>query len=172
LVYIYSPIPDVYDSVVLAKRNDWRFFDQFTGKPFGNAWKPIRVRLFKSKKRGDFPMLSSHVPVFSERAWKALESLVSRSGEALPLDAGSETLYAINVLAVLDCLDMTRSDVDRYPSGGISYINRYAFKPGWEPKDNIFKVRGAELKEVLVSEAFKNQVEQDGLQGLAFRSVG
>ncbi|HEY0601659.1 MAG TPA: DUF1629 domain-containing protein, partial [Herpetosiphonaceae bacterium] len=105
---------------------------------------------------------------FNERAWQVLEPLLGQSVEALPLRTDEHTYYAINVLVVLDCLDMDRSEIQYFPSGGIMYIDRYVFEEGCVDEHPIFKIQGAELKEVLVSEQVKAVVEQNHLAGFVF----
>jgi hypothetical protein len=170
----YTIISDVdtYDALVLANPNDWDKLDKFTGERLADTWTPVAVKTLKVKKAGDFLYLIHHVPVFSERAWQVLQPLVKDSVEALPLKHPKKIFYAINVLVLVDCLDYSRSQIERFPSGGIMEIERYVFKDGCVEGKHIFKVAEAPLKRVLVSEKFKELVEKNRLEGLIFSKVG
>jgi hypothetical protein len=170
--YTITPDADTYHCLVLTNPSDWDRFDEFTGERLADTWTPVAVKTLKVKKAGDFPYLISHVPVFSGRAWQILQSLVKGSVEALPLEHPTKTVYAINVLDLLDCLDYSRSQIVRFPSGGIMEIERYAFKEGCVEGKHIFKIAEAPLKQVLVSDAFKELVERSQLEGLIFSKVG
>jgi tetratricopeptide (TPR) repeat protein len=170
--YLLIPDPDIYHGILARNADDWDVFDQFVGKPIGDAWIPIPVRFEKSQQRGDFPSLVSHIPVFSERALHVLKPLVADNIEVLPLECQEEPLYAINVLDLVDCLDYSRSKVRRFPSGGIMFIEKYAFKEGSIDGHHLFKVEEAPLKGVLASNRLKSLVEQNGLLGLVFKPVG
>jgi len=170
--YTITPDADTYHCLVLTDPNDWDRFDEFSGERLANMWTPVAVRTFKVKKEGEFPHLASHVPVFSEQAWQILQSLVKGSVEALPLKHPTKPYYAINVLDLVDCLDYSRSQIVRFPSGGIMEIDRYSFKESCVEGKHIFKIAEAPLKQVLVSEKFKELVEKNRLEGLVFSKVG
>jgi hypothetical protein len=170
-IYTIVPDADTYHCLVLADPKDWDKFDDFTGKRLAHMWVPVAVKIFKVKRAGDFPSLINHVPVLSSRAWQVLQSLIGGSVEALPLEHPTGIFYAINVLDLVDCLDYSRSQIERFPSGGIMYIERYAFKKGCVEGRHIFKIAEAPLKRVLVSDTFKQLVEKSQLEGLIFSGV-
>ncbi len=169
-LYIYRPDPDRYDALYLENSDDWTVFDRLTGPSLAAEWQPVPVAVYEGAERTDFPYLASHVPVFSRRAWQALGPLLGHHVEALEL-SGTDDWLAINVLSVIDALDFERADLDRFVSGGISAVNRYAFRPDVAITAPIFKVRGAEQKDVLVTLAFKERVEAAGLRGLGLKAV-
>jgi hypothetical protein len=170
--YIYRPESDVYDNLVLENEDDWDRFDQFKGKKLAHSWVPVPIGILKMEKAGDFPSLASHVPVFSERGLHILQPLLANRIECLPLKSRVGKFFAINVLDLVDCLDYSRSEIKRFPSGGIMYIKNYAFKKNVLKGKHMFKVEEAPLKEVLVSSVFKEAVEKNKLQGLIFKKVG
>jgi hypothetical protein len=131
----------------------------------------VAIEFYKAHRTGDFPWLRQHVPVLSEAAWRRLAPLIGASVEALPLASPDGPYYAINVLRVLDCLDRERSDIDHFPSGGISWVDRYALRPDCVGEHPIFKLSGLELKEVFVSEAFKRVVDDSDLTGFVFTRI-
>ena len=170
-VFVYTPDSDTHDSLVLPNSRDYDRLNLFTGKELAKAWRPLSVRVVKGKKRSDFPSLASHVPVFTRRALDTLYPLVAPHIEALPLKSTKGEFFAINVLLVTECLDLSRSEVKFFSSGGIMRIARYAFDMECVRGQDMFKLRQVPLYEVYVSDEFKRQVEGAGLQGLIFRKV-
>ena len=158
-----------YQSLVLADGAHWPRLWEFTGRPLSAEWAPVRVEHYPVGERGDFPHLASHVPVLSERAWPALEPLIGSAVEALPLLAEDDERYlALNVLSVLDCLDEERAVVEHPAGDEQMWISHYAFRPGAVGGHPIFKVRHAELKHVLASDAMRAAVAAAGLRGFVF----
>jgi len=169
--YLLIPDSDTYHSVCPCNSDGWNvLFDQFKGKPVGDAWTPIPVKFKKGQRRGDFPFLLTSIPVFSERALQVLKPLVANKVEVLPLECQEELLYAINVLDVVDCLDHSRSKFGFI--SGYRTIKQYAFKKGSIGGHHLFKLDETPQNDVLVSNRFKSLVEQNGLLGLTFEPVG
>jgi hypothetical protein len=173
-IYLLRPKSNIYHSLVPLNEEDWEVFDSFVGDPLAEHWTPVRVVFEDGEAAGDFPSLLRHVPVFSDRALKVLLPLIKTSVEILPLDLVGETekLYAVNVLNLLDALDYEKSKITRFPSGGVMFIDEYAFREDVISDSDIFKIAEAPLKSVLVSERFKALTEKNGLLGLAFKKVG
>jgi hypothetical protein len=171
-VYKLVPDGDSYDSLLYDEQDDTVSIDrQFNGQPLARSWIPVRVKIYSVGQRGDFPELGSHIPVFSERAWRILEPLIGASVEALPLACDEGTFLAINVTDVADCLDHERSSISRFSDGRVMWVDSHVFKEGCVGDRNIFKIPESRLAAVFVSEKFKKAVEDTGLEGLIFRQV-
>jgi hypothetical protein len=170
--FVLRADPDIYDALVLADKRRWSVVGDLHGQSLAASWKPVEVEVLRGKKRGDHPYLSPGVPVVNERAWKVLKPIVGGAVEALPLRAGDVRYLALNVTVVLDALDLTASEVARFPSGGIMSVRKFVLRPEVVKGHDIFKVREAELKYVLVSDRFKAAVEQHRLRGFVFADVG
>jgi hypothetical protein len=171
----YKIIQDVqhYDSVVLPRAASYKKLEVLAGvEPVAAKWVPLTVRFHKMEKAGDFPYLSTDVPVFTKRALQALQPLIGQSIEALPLECESEELYAIHALELMDCLDHSRSVVTRFPSGGIMDVEEFVFKKNCDQGKHIFRLTDAPTKYVFVSDQFKSVVEKNKLRGLIFEKVG
>jgi hypothetical protein len=168
-VYVIKPDSDTFDSIMPVRSDDWDIFAEFDGRRLADSWKPVACRIYRVGRSGDFPSLLNHVPVFSERAWQALEPLLRGYVEALPLETEEGRFLAINVLELLDCLDETRSEVERLPDGHIIFIDRYVFREDCLGDTPMFKLPQLSLTQVLVSERFKSAVEEHGLEGLIFQ---
>jgi hypothetical protein len=170
--YKYIPDSDRYDSLVLHDSKQWELFNQFDGRSLAASWLPVEVRIHRSKERGDFPSLASHVPVFTVKAFNTLRTLICPNVEVLPIKCNRYVFCALNVLDVLDVLDTTRSDIVRFSSGEIMDIEKYAFFEDRLRGKHLFKIRELPLSNVFVSEEFKNEVENQALRGLIFGPVG
>jgi hypothetical protein len=170
-VYKLVPDSDVYDSLLYDSPDSLEVNLRFDGRTLAQVWTPLRVVVYSVGRPGDFPSWSSHIPVFSERAWRILEPLIETSVEALPLACAGGPFVAINVTDVADCLDPGRAEIKRFSTGEVMDVKSYAFKEGCLGARNIFKIPEALLNDVFVSENFKRAVEDAGLEGLIFRQV-
>jgi hypothetical protein len=160
---------------------DLLFFS--SGQPLSGTWVPVPVLLDHrlvdnvmeepQPRKGDFPSLYGATPIFSERAWETLYPLVGGSVEALPLiHPSGEKYFAINVLDVVDCLDLTKTKLTRNDvTGRVSSIQEYHFRQHLLTGKHIFKLPETKGLEVLVSEEFKQAVETSELKGLIFRRL-
>jgi hypothetical protein len=166
--YLFKPDIDTFDALLLADSSDWDRFSDFNGRSQLTGWVPVGVTIYRVGKSGDFPYLAPGIPVFSQRAWDALRPLIDPYVEALPLQQGRTTYYAINVTRVLDCLDQERSGVEWLEPGLILDVDHYVLKPGCLHGEPIFKVKGMEKKDVLVSSEFKTWMERARLKGAQF----
>ena len=137
--YIYTPDSDTYDSLVLARSQDYEKLKHFTGGKLASSWQPISARVEKGRKHSDFPSLASHVPVFSKRALDTLRSLLSGEIEALQLEVKNVDLFAINALKVSDCFDPNRAEIKLDSDGEVMRIARYAFDAQCSEGKHMFK---------------------------------
>lgn len=162
--------PDAFD-VALAPRSAAVPFAEFKGQPLADRWKPVEADLEPAGRRGDFLGFSTGVPIVDRKAWNALRPLVGPHVEALEMTLEGETIYALNVVMVVDCLDPERSEIDRFDNGAIMDVRRFVFREGCTDAP-IFKQKGIEVADVFVDDRFRQAVEQAGLQGADFLPVG
>lgn len=153
------------------RREAHDLFEELSGQAVGERWEPPRADFYRVGREGDFPYLVSHVPVFSERALDVLLPLVGTEVEKLPLRTPSGSNVGISVLDTLDCLDLERSKIDWLDEDRILYIERYVFEPEKVEGRHIFKISQQPFSFVYVTEAFRQAVEESGLQGLALEKV-
>lgn len=157
--YIYAP-PHARDSL-----------DLFESTPKLKEWTEITVEPDeRGLALGDFPSLYNSTPVFSEKAWKTLMPHLGDSIEALPINhPGRIRLFAINVLMVVDCLDISKSRLARNPvTGRVNRIFEYQFHGNAFADKLLFKLPETSGLEVIVSDRFKEIIETEGLTGLKF----
>ena len=145
------------------------------GGPLGPGWVPLRVKLFEDegeaeKPVGDFPSLGGTIPLpISVLALEVLHPLIKDDVDVLDLITDVGKFYALNVFTC-DCLDHSRSVFERFRSGRIMRVEKYAFKPRCLGGKHIFRLPEI-WAYVFVDEAFKQMVEQHDLKGLLFYKV-
>jgi hypothetical protein len=172
----YRPIADSdkYDGLVCVNREDAVFIANFNRDWYRyrkkNEWKNIFVEIAPEEGVGDFPSFLAQCIVFNEKSWKLLQALIADAIEPLPLISTDGNQYiTIKVLDLVDCLDYSQS-VYRQSAGGFIQVSSYVF----QQEDNIVGKHIFWLPKAyhaVVSEEFKNLVEQNQLKGLIFKQL-
>jgi hypothetical protein len=177
---IYHPYPDTdnydrfYPSNLVEGSNILsRFLN--TGK-YQNIeeesdWKPLSVEVQSlNTKRGVFSGIDAQHITCNSRAWEVLEPLISSSVKLFPIDYKGDIYYLLKVINIIDCLDYDKADVFRFETGKVLGINKYAFQESLIQNQHFFAL--PEIKfNILVSQEFKDCIEQNGLEGLLFEQV-
>ena len=175
---IYQPIPNIniYDSLELVDDiSDEEILDilHFLGYPHRldrppKEWRPPLVKIKPGQKPGDFPSFIGYHLVFSERAFNLLYPLME--GSIIPLKIlciSGEKYITVRVIKLLDCLDHSLSEIDRFENGKLRDVKTYTFKHKIIGDSNIFRL--PEHHRILVAQKFKDWVERHELEGLIFR---
>jgi len=177
-VYSLDADSEKYQSLVLEREGDWAgLLDQFDGRPIGSNWQPVSVTIFREEGRGDlpqsdFPNLGGIIPVFSERAVKALGSLLSENGELLPVRCEEGKYFAFNVTRVIDALDLKQSELEFFPnSNRIMFADRYVFKPERLHGATVFKIPQLPGGYTFNTDEFVARVKEARLVGFCFREL-
>jgi len=154
---------------------------RWDNSPRVSSWTPLTITDVDDVEEdgtklepGDFPGLSNYcaLPVFSGRAWEVLSRHIDCRWEALPLIPPAWTqLYLIHVMETIDCVDLDRSEVTRYSSGGVMQIERFCLKRETLEGKHIFKTPQGSGLDLLVDDVFREIVLQNGLRGLQFREI-
>ena len=119
---------------------------------------------------GDFPGLTSHIPVFSRRGAEVLGGWVSASGDLVSLRCRDcdDAYVGLNVTRLVDALDEDRSRVKRFRSGRIMRILRHTFVAEKLRDAAIFKIPETAVQDVYVRYPFVAAVVDSGLRGFVF----
>jgi hypothetical protein len=139
-------------------------------QPLAKHWKPMPV-IGPVKSFHDYPCLELIEPVFSRRAVDALGDMLTANGDLLPLetDVGEYFLYVVQTK--IDALNVPRSDVrrnhDKQVAARIVYFD---FIPSRLAGASIFRIP-EQPNYTLVTDRFKERVEQAGLNGFEFAKV-
>jgi hypothetical protein len=118
---------------------------------------------YRNRPRTDFPSFGG-VPVFSQRAIEALRDLLEPCGEILPLRCHEGTYFAYNVTRLVDALDEAQSELERFSSGRIMWIERPVFFPDRLAGEVIFKVPQSPNR-TFVTDPFVRRIWERGLVG-------
>ena len=165
---------DRYEVLSYSNPQDsMRIQNWFCGKPIGERWVPLRVEILRDKEHkdrpsSDFPGFGAGKPTFSHRAVEALRDLLADNGELLPLDCKDGNYWVFNVTRVIDGLDEENSDVERFSSGRIMAVERFAFYPDKVRDLSIFKIPQFPKGGAYVTDSFTNRVKSANLTGFAF----
>jgi hypothetical protein len=143
-----------------------------TGRALSGSYETMKVQVLDDRANrrlpaGEFAQLNYPVPVLSRRAADALEDLLRDDAELLPLESDDRDYCVLNVTRVVDALDVARSEVKRFRSGGIMRVLRYELRREAIEPVTIFRLPEL-LVDVYVTDAFRAAVEAARLEGLAW----
>ncbi len=187
----YRADSDRYQTLALVdseKDVHW-FMDYVKGRRFPRPWPSISVyyerewedtsleesqRAYLARRglmpRGDFPSLFGTEPIFTERARQILGPWIEKAVEFIPLHCGEETLYMVNVVDVVDCLDRKLSTIKWISGGAIYKVDHYVIKDKLLGGKHMFKIPKL-WASIYVSDEFKKVVEDSGLKGLIWKPL-
>jgi len=165
---LYKLCTDADNGLVLNTEIEY-FHTHFIGKPMQPNWQTPSIEILnKSKPVRDFVSWMRAAPVVSEKARTYLDRCIGNRVEFLPLiQIKRKQLYAVNVLNVLDCLDIVRSDVLFDPSepGRIVDVIRFVFEPNKLPADPVIFKIPEDTGSVFVSQAMVDVIVACQLTG-------
>lgn len=147
----------------------------FCGNSLQNEWVPIEVECGEPEKAlpiSDFPLLYSHIPVLSSKAFTILSPTIKDDVEFLQIAHKGEDYYALNVVSILNCVDYQKSVFRRFPSTGrIMAFQQYAFNVSEVKNHHIFKIPDEPLRYPFVSDQFRSLCIENKLTGCKFEQV-
>jgi len=163
---------DKFHSFFLGDAIPYKMLNDYDGKRLSETWKPIELKIYKTNLTGNVFRLTSHLPIFDEKAVAVTKPIIGDYVEYLTIlhhEPELGKMYIVNVTAVLDCLDLNRSKIDYFDDGSILSVLDFVFDDRQIGATPIFRIKGLELKYLFVSEAFKNVFGSLGLTGLVFK---
>lgn len=146
--------------------------NKFMGRLMLNEWTPLQIEDTKMNiKRYDFCRLSA-VPVFNERSFVLLKDILGESVEYLRYEHKVENYYAVNVLSVIDCVDLSNSQVVRDEEYNVvKDIKKYEFIKDAVENEVIFKTPHFKSTRIFVTDRFRDRVLETRLTGFEFLEV-
>ena len=165
---------DSFDNFIPEKEFSADELQSFDGRTQKANWIPLKVKRMEPEKGlalSDAPGFT--IPVFSMKALNIIESIICESSEKLELITDEGEYYGINVTAVLDVIDYSKSEYRTFSDGKrIMAFKKYAFLQQPELiKHDIFKIIDEPTRRSFVSDKFKNMIEENGLTGFKFKLV-
>jgi hypothetical protein len=182
---IYRPYPecDDYDCFSIESNSEASkmlnlFFD-YQEDPnirLNRVWKPFSVEIYSphSKKkctRGDFLAISGGSIVCNLQVWEILEPLIGQHVQLLDIMYNDDVYYILKVTTIIDCLDYSRAEVLRSSkTGRVLYVKKYAFREELIYNSVLFVIPEIESSNI-VTQAFKDFIEEHNLKGLGFQKI-
>lgn len=171
---IFEPIVKKdFEWINAIRDEDYEVFLKLDGTSVLKNWVPVKVRRVAADKRqkakeSDFPWLGSHALILRQKAVSALNDILIRNGELLPLiDETGIELFVFNA-NVVDALDLSKSSVLKFPyTDRIMRVMKYAFLPDRIAEKDIFRLP-FRSSPTFVSERFIEVYKAQGLVGLEF----
>ncbi len=135
----------------------------------------LPVHIIRGRKESDISYLWNGVGLYlvNEKAKNSLACMLEESVEFIPMKS-EKKLYLLNILCVADALDLNNIEADSY-KGKVTYIRKFSFIKEKIPKAPIFRVmceKSIYTGAAFVTEAFKENVDRNGLMGFRFEEVG
>ena len=169
---IYSFYPNSEGALALMTEVAQEYFcKHFIGHRMRQSWKLPTFRILRhSRPIRDFVGWNLAALTITEKAKAALEPLIGEDVEFLPFATiKGKRLYAVNVIRIIDCLDMKKSNMSFSSDipGRVIFAMGFMFDPKKVEPCPIFKVpqwRGS----IFVSHDFVEVVVRSKLTGAGF----
>jgi len=163
-----------YSKYTLVDQKDRAYFKKnvtpaiIKGEKIGKTWKPLIYLKKEQRKKPDFLTIEDVGIVMTQRAIDALNPLLGKSIEKLPLVTFKQAMYFVHITESLDCLDDEKTE---YRLSAVTQtkvgINKFAFDVGKIKNKHIFKIKGFWYN-TFVSDEFQKICKENDLQGVDF----
>jgi hypothetical protein len=177
MIYQFTFNNEEYQTIYFAEGINYRSVAVSLGKPVSHTWTPLPVYSGNSgRSYSDLCSFTSSYPmVVNDYARNILSQHIDSHVEFLPLVwmDGPETLYIVNVISTIDCLDTDKSTMHYFSDEGVMYIEDYVFHNEILDRHrdlHIFKIPQV-WTSILVSQQFKDLVTESELTGANFIPV-
>jgi hypothetical protein len=143
-----------------------------TGTSMKDTWEPIELMTIEPGDEGDMLSYGKNTiyPFFTKKAVEILEDLIQDSVEILPIHHDQYDCYLVNIINVLDSLNEQNSKLSKW-----GVIEKYDFFEEKVKNQHIFFVykpsTATSSLVPIVSNDFKQRVEDNGLKGFRFTSI-
>lgn len=141
----------------------------------GDPWTPLWVYSLspdegQPAKKADMPWYGAKLLVVRQRAREVLARVLRDDAEMLPVycDEG-EDMWLVNTWRVADALDEELSQVERFSSGRIMTVHRYAFREQAVAGLRCFRIPQKSV--MFVTDEVAEAVRAAGLRGTSFRPL-
>lgn len=123
---------DEYKNLAFVDKTQIKILlNQFDGRNMVDNWTPLEVNFIEDDrglKTVDTACLFIGAPVINSKSLNVLNDLLIGTVEVLPLRHKTIDYYILNVMNVIDCLDLEKSEFKRFPdSEKIMWISKYVF---------------------------------------------
>ncbi|MEK0438145.1 MAG: hypothetical protein RLZZ233_1116 [Verrucomicrobiota bacterium] len=169
---------DGYEAVLPVDSADFSKM-KFDGTPRCATWSPVLFQRFTRSDRGKRPLKESDFPwigdghslVLRPAALEALQDILERSCEVLPLKTVDGVQLFITNTQVVRALDVEKSEIRRFPgSDKIMYVKRPVFVGELVRGLDFFRDEQVGIRS-FVSGRFVERYNEKKLRGLTFEKV-
>jgi len=172
-VWMLGSVESMY---LLRNQEDYLKYivDSFKGSSVSDNWYPVSIiNQERHQKKYDFSSVGFSFPVVSEAAIQVLNEIVEDKVEFLPVAHETESLFALNITNLLDCIDFDQADVvlhEKYKV--VDDIKSYAFKLDMIAEETIFKIPQFKGNtRIFVTDKFRDKVLEANLTGFEFEEL-
>ena len=167
-----------YASVILDAENMYKHL-YFEGSPVGGQWPQMSGKYYQQNEAektirpiADVASLSPGMFTCTTQC-KDSEIFQQAHLEFLPIFIADTTIWAVNVLEVLDCFDEEHSELKRFKSSGrVQRIKKYVFQDSLLHQEVLlFKIPQMVRTRIYATDLFKEQIKQAGFTGLKFEKI-
>lgn len=143
-----------------------------TGTSMKDTWEPIELVTIEPGDKGDMISYGKNTiyPIFTKKTVEVLKDLIQDSVEILPIHHDQYDGYLVNIINVLDCLNEENTKMSKW-----GVIEKYDFIEEKVKDQHIFfvykKKTASPTLVPIVSDHFKQRVEESGLKGFRFTSI-
>jgi len=146
------------------------------GLPKAREWIPLPMDLIhenqgKILRYSSSPWLGQNALIFRPECFNVIGECLKKRCELLPISCPEAELYFCNPMNLLDALDEQESKIKRFQSGGIKFIEGYAFNEKAVRELHIFKIPNMRTSPTFVSEELVDHWCESELTGLNFELV-
>ena len=146
----------------------------FQGKRLGGSWKVPAAQPNPAQTGArvvDFPFFEYGALLCRINVWGILKPFLEPEVELLPVDVEGHGYQLLNPIQVIDCLDKGRSQMTFSKSGRVTSIEHHVFNK--EALNGVYLFKTPELTRtrIYATEAFRQIIAGNQLEGLEFREL-
>jgi hypothetical protein len=173
----YKPVPDgdTYDYLRLINRSDLSLYSEVKTQYYRHGvykpWKALDVEVVSNGNPCDFYSFVANDLVLTDHSWQIMRLLVGQAVEDLTLicPALETRFHFLKAIDRVDCLDYEKSLYQPTTAEMLS-VQSYSFREDMIEGKNIFFLLRAH--HIVVSQVFKDAVDESNLKGLIFQNLG
>jgi len=152
------------------KEIDLDYLHSFDGRSKKEGWAPPETMPYDRCKLGNITDFEG-ILTLDKIALESLKDLIGNNAEILPIYYNDKEFYLINVIKFVDVINFEKSKYKSLSNGKIVVFDNYVLDKTMIADNDIFKMKGDAPIVDVVSDRFKQRVEEKRLTGVGFRLV-
>ena len=146
----------------------------FRGEKLGGSWKVPAAQLNPAQPGArvvDFPFFEYGALLCRTTTWGILKPFLELEVELLPVDVEGFSYQVLNPIQVIDCLDKERSQMTFSKTGRVMSIEHHVFNEEVLSGVYLFKTPELISTRVYATEALREIIAKNRMEGLEFRGL-